>query len=107
MEESLRVWGTDDFPSVFKTELETLRSDVLPIAGAVEEGNRIDDSDLGIIVNQVSDDAQYIYAQVGVFFAQIIECVTCGGGNGLRDEAYCELSVAIRKTTGETVFRLL
>ncbi len=107
LDTSIKTWGTDGFSAVLKAELEELRSDVLPIAHAVEEGNRLDDSDLGIIVNEVTDDAQHIYAKVGVFFAQFLECVTCGGGSGVRDEAYCELLVTIDKSNGRTAFEPL
>lgn len=107
LEKSLHAWGTEDFSPVLRSELEALRGDVLPIAGAIEEGNRLDDSDLGVIVNEVTDDAQHIYARVGVFFAQIIECVTCSGGNGACDEAYCELLVTIDKASGDAEFRPL
>lgn len=101
---SVEAWGTDGFSAALKAELEGLRSDVLPIAHVVEEGNRLDDSDLGVIVNEVADDAQHIHAKVGVFFAQFLECVTCGGGSGVRDEAYCELRVTIDKSSGQATF---
>lgn len=104
---SLNAWGTDAFKTTFKAEMECLRSDVLPIAHAVESGNRIDDSDLGIIVNEVNDDDQNIYAKVGVFFNQIVDCLTCRGGDGMCDEAYCELLVTIDKATGEALFEPL
>ncbi|SCZ52213.1 hypothetical protein [Thiohalomonas denitrificans] len=104
---SIDSWGTERFSAVLKSELEQLRSGVLPIAHAVEKGNRLDESDLGVIINEVSDDEQHIYARVGVFFAQIVECVTCGGGSGARDEAYCELLVTIDKRTGKADFKAL
>ncbi len=104
---SVESWATERFASVLKSELEELRSDVLPIGHAVEEGNRLDESDLGIIINEISDDEQLIYAKVGVFFAQFVECVTCGGGSGTRDEAYCELLVTIEKRTGTADFEAL
>lgn len=104
---SLDAWGTAAFASTLKAELERLRSDVLPIAHAIGAGSRLDDSDLGVIVNEVSDDAERIYARVGVFFAEIVECLTCGGGSGMRDEAYCEVAVTIDKSTGEAHFEAL
>ena len=107
LESSARAWGTDIFAEALKMELERLRSDVLPIAQAVESGNRLDDSDLGIIVNEVKDDDKRIYAKVGVFFNQIVECLTCRGGDGMCDEAYCELLVTLDKATGEAKFEPL
>lgn len=101
---SLDAWGSEAFTTTLKAELERLRSDVLPIAHVIAAGSRLDDSDLGVILNEASDDVHYIHAKVGVFFTEIVECVTCGGGNGMRDEAYCELMVRIDKSTGEARF---
>lgn len=101
------VWGTDAFLTVLKTELERLRSDVLPIGHVVGAGNRLDDSDLGVIINEVHDDETYIYAKVGVFFAEIVDCLTCSGGSGMCDEAYCELRVSIDKASGAARFESL
>jgi hypothetical protein len=104
---SVGAWGTDAFSSALKGEMECLRSDVLPIAHVIGAGNRLDDSDLGIIVNEVHDDAAHIYAKVGVFFAEIVACTTCSGGSGMCDEAYCELAVTIDKATAEAAFEPL
>ena len=104
LNESLSAWNSKAFSTTLKIEMERLRSDVLPIAHVIGEGNRLDDSDLGIIVNEVSDDAGHIHARVGVFFAEIVNCCTCSGGSGMVDEAYCELAVTIDKRTGEAQF---
>lgn len=104
---AVAAWGSDAFSATLKAELERLRGDVLPIGHAVGAGNRLDDSDLGVIVNAVRDDAEHIYARVGVFFAEIIACTTCSGGNGMCDEAYCELLVTIDKASGAARFEPL
>lgn len=104
---AIGAWGSDAFAATLKTELERLRGDVLPIGHVVGAGNRLDDSDLGIIVNEVRDDAEHIYARVGVFFAEIIACTTCSGGSGMCDEAYCELLVTIDKADGAARFEPL
>lgn len=107
LQASLGAWGTDAFSSTLKAELERLRSGVLPIAHVVGADNRLDDSDLGVIVNEVRDDEARIYVKVGVFFAEIIDCLTCSGGSGMCDEAYCELRVTIDKATGAAQFEPL
>lgn len=107
LEKSVAAWGTDAFAATLKTELECLRSDVLPIGHAIGAGNRIDDTDLGVIVNAASADATHIHVSVGVFFAEIVACTTCSGGSGMCDEAYCELRVTIDKATGAARFAAL
>jgi len=104
LEASLNAWGSDRFSATLKSEMERLRGDVLPISHVIEKGNRVDDSDLGIIVNTVSEEPKHIIADVGVFFAQIVTCLTCSGGDGMHDEAYCELRVTIDKASGEAHF---
>lgn len=103
--QSLAAWNTTAFSDSLKAELERLRSDVLPITHAIAEGNRLDDSDLGVIVNEVGEDESHIIAKVGVFFNEIVSCSTCSGGDGMCDEAYCELQVRIDKATGEAGFK--
>ncbi|MFP5381210.1 MAG: hypothetical protein ACLGG4_03005 [Gammaproteobacteria bacterium] len=104
LKKSAAAWGTDAFSSILKSEMECLRGDALPIAHVVGPGNRLDDSDLGVIVNAVSDHDHQIRATVGVFFAEVVACTTCSGGSGMCDEAYCELTVTIDKATGEARF---
>jgi hypothetical protein len=101
---SASAWGTDSFSSTLKAEMERLRNGVLPIAHVIGDGNRLDDSDLGMIVNAVRDDETHIYAKVGVFFTEIVACTTCSGGSGMCDEAYCELTMTIDKATGAALF---
>lgn len=107
LQDALKAWNTDHFATTLKKELEKLRSDVLPIAHVIAQGNKLDDSDLGVIINGVSDTPGQIQVKVGVFFAEVIDCVTCCGGNGMHDEAYCELEVTIDKASGEASFRPL
>lgn len=102
---ALSVWEQDDFSSTLKAEIERLRSDVLPISHVIGEGNLLYEDDLGAIVNEISDDEDYIYAKVGIFFSEIINCSTCSGGNGMVDEAYCELQVSIDKNSAEAHFK--
>lgn len=103
LNKALSAWSNGDFGTALKSEMELLRSDVLPIAHAIDKSNQLDDSDLGVIINEVNDDVDYIYAKVGVFFAEIVNCCTCSG-NGMVDEAYCELQVTINKVSGEANF---
>lgn len=106
MPESLKAWGSEAFATVFKTEFERFRQDVLPLQAAVDRGNRVIDYDLGVTLMKSSEDEQAIHAKVGVFFAEEIRCVSCGEGDPI-DEAYCEMQVSIDKATAEASFELL
>ena len=106
MPNSTRDWNTDLFHQTFKTEMETFRRDVLPLAEVIGEGNTVYDGDLGVTINEVSDDENFIYARVGVFFAEIISCCSCGEGDPV-EEAYCEMNVSIDKATSEATFTVI
>ncbi len=106
MQNSLRDWGNDTFKQTLKSELEGFGREVLPLDEAIERGNRVYDKDLGITVMNVWDDEQQIAARFGVFFAEVISCVSCGEGDPI-DEAYCEMEVHIDKGSGEARFSLL
>lgn len=105
MMNSLRCWNSAAFEQALKEEMEALRGDVLPLAQAVGRGNRVYDNDLGVTLLEAAEFEEYIEARVGVFFAEIISCVSCGEGDPI-DEAYCELEVRIDRQSGEAQFRL-
>ena len=106
MPRALEAWGGEGFKQTLKEELETFRRDVLPLDQAIEQGNRVYDNDLGVTVMRVNDDEEAIYARVGVFFAEVISCVSCGEGDPI-DEAYCEMQVRIDKKSAEASFELV
>ncbi|OOZ38677.1 hypothetical protein BOW53_14620 [Solemya pervernicosa gill symbiont] len=106
MPNARRDWGKEAFSESFKREMECFRKDVLPLAEAIDEGNTVFDNDLGVVINEIGDDEQQIKVRVGVFFAQIVFCVSCGEGPPI-DEAYCEMWVSIDKSTAETQFTLI
>jgi hypothetical protein len=106
MPNSLQAWGSDDFKQVLQKEMETFRRDVLPLDQVIDHGNRVYDNDLGVTVMRVSDDENAIYAKVGVFFAEVISCVSCGEGDPI-DEAYCEMQVTIDKRSAEATFQVV
>lgn len=105
MARTLGSWNTESFKQTLKEEMETLRGGALPLDQAVERGNRVYDHDLGVTVMQVWDDAEAIHARVGVFFAEVISCVSCGEGDPI-DEAYCEMEVSIDKVTAQAQFKV-
>ena len=106
MPNSLRAWKTPQFTQTLKEEMETFRRDVLPLEGLVEKGNALFDDDLGVTVLGVSEGEGFIQAKVGVFFAEIINCVSCGESDPI-DEAYCEMEVRIDKETAEAHFSVI
>lgn len=106
LEKSLCAWGTTEFEQTIKAEIEALRQDVLPLHKVVGVGNRVYDHDLGVALLDAIEDEQTIQARVGIFFAEVISCVSCGEGDPI-DEAYCEMQVIIDKASGAAQFSVL
>jgi hypothetical protein len=103
---SLHAWQTEAFSHTLKSELETLRGDVLPLGEVIGEGNSVLDSDLGVTVLAVAEGDGVIRAEVGVYFAEIVSCCSCGESPPI-DEAYCEMRVSIDKSTAEASFTII
>ncbi len=106
MPNSLRDWNSELFEQTLKVEMEGFRKDVLPLAEVIGEGNTVYDNDLGVTVIDVADDERFIEAKVGVFFAEIVSCCSCGESDPV-DEAYCEMKVKIDKSTAEAEFSVI
>jgi hypothetical protein len=100
---ALRDWNSDAFATSLKSEMECFRRDVLPLQDAIEDLNSVEDSDLGVTFISASDDEDTIHAKVGVYFAEVISCCSCGESSPV-EEAYCEMSVTIDKTSAEATF---
>ena len=106
LEKSLGAWNSKGFEQVIKAEIEALRQDVLPLREVVGAGNRVYDNDLGVALLDAVEEEGTIQARIGVFFAEVITCVSCGEGDPI-DEAYCEMRVSIDKASAEAQFSVI
>jgi len=103
---SLRDWNTDAFEQTLKTEMERFRGGVLPLREAIEDLNSVEDSDLGVTFISAIDGDGAIHAKVGVYFAEVVSCCSCGEDSPI-EEAYCEMDVTIDKSTGDAEFSVV
>lgn len=102
--ESLKAWGSPDFPAVLKGEIERLDSAHLPLQQALTASSYALDGTLSAMIISVTDKPGFILARVGIFFSGIL-----GGCNCADDPTpvepqneYCEALLAIDRTTAET-----
>jgi len=103
LSKTLNSWGSTTFRQTLKQELENLESGVLPLYQATQLGGQVDDSNISVLVNSVSDNAPQIQAKVGIFFHEIMGGCSCGD-EPRSENSYCELLVSINKDTAETKF---
>jgi len=103
LSESLRAWGTDDFPRILKAEIECLPPGTLPLHLGTTQGGMVDDSDITATVIRHTETEGVIEARVGVFFQEIVGGCSCGD-DPLTAHAHCELRVTIERGSGEARF---
>ena len=70
--ESIKYWGSDNFPNVLKIELIELGADNLPLQKAATPGSFVKDSDISVTVLSIHDDEINIKVKVGVMFLEIL-----------------------------------
>jgi hypothetical protein len=107
--ESLHAWGTPQFNTALKRELESLRVEQLPLQQGLVSGSYVLDDKHSVMIISVDEAAVFIRAKVGVFFSGIIAGCSCADDptpvEALNE--YCELWVEIDKRNGEAKISLV
>jgi len=102
----LTHWNTDLFNSSLKSEIQNLKSGVLPLHLATTRGGMVDDSNISASIINSSASKHLIQAKVGVFFNEIIGGCNCHDAPA-SENTYCEILVSIDLHTAETTFSLI
>lgn len=106
---TLSAWGTPDFKDILKKEIEQLGTDQLPLQQALTTGSYALDSKLDAMIIGVSEEAGFIRAKAGIFYAGIIAGCSCADDPTPVNEEneYCVVQLDIDKLTAETTVTLL
>jgi hypothetical protein len=107
--ESLDAWGTPAFRDILKQEIEKLDAGTLPLQQGLSQSSVALDDNLNAIIISVSDDADRICAKAGIYYAGIIAGCSCADDPTPDNQTteYCQVLLAIDKTTAETTVTLL
>lgn len=106
---SLNSWGTTDFTSALKAELESLDADALQLQRGLSHSSYVAGDDFEVMIISVCEAGGVIRARVGVFYSGVISGCSCDNDptpNGKYSE-YCELQVDIDRTTAAARVALL
>lgn len=105
---SLAAWGTPAFAATLKRELAD-RAASLPLQQAVTTSSSALDSGIEAMLITVQEDDRRILARVGVFFSGIVAGCSCADDPTpvAPQPEYCELQLAIDRTTAATDVTLL
>jgi hypothetical protein len=101
--QSLDAWQTGAFEVCLKNEIRCLGAGTLPLHQGTTHGGQVDDSDVDVLVLRSSADDTTLYAEVGVFFHEIVGGCSCGD-EPMAINAYCVIQVGIDKATAEVKF---
>lgn len=107
-EKTLRAWGTPDFNSVLKQEIEQLDAALLPLQQGLSTGNYVADEPFTVTINSVAVRGNMISVKAGVFYGGVIGGCSCIEDTGPASEIneYCEVQLDIDKATGATTVSL-
>lgn len=106
---SLKSWGTPDFEGTLKTEVEQLGTDQLPLQQGLSTSSYALDDKLDARIISVAEEAGFIRAKVGIFYAGLTPGCSCADDPTPVEEQveYCVVQLDIDKTTAETTVALV
>ncbi|HUX63401.1 hypothetical protein [Sulfuricella sp.] len=106
---SLNAWGTPDFEGTLKVEIEQLGAEQLPLQQGLSTSSYALDDKLDVRIIGVTEEAGFIRAKVGIFYAGITPGCSCADDPTPVEEQveYCVVQLDINKITAETTVALL
>ena len=106
---ALSAWGTPEFESVLKKEIEQMDAGQLPLQQGLSTGSYAIDGKFNAMIISVSEDAGSIRVKAGIFYSGIIAGCSCADDpTPVNDESeYCVVQLDINKLTAETTIALL
>jgi hypothetical protein len=106
---SLDAWGTSNFKSVMKAEIEHLNAQFLPLQAGLSLGSYVSDGQFTAMILGVSEEAGIISAKAGIFYSSFIAGCNCADDPTPVDAQteYCEIQFTINRETAEATVKLL
>lgn len=108
-DKALRAWGTANFNTVLKQEIERLDPDLLPLQQGLARSSHVAARRPSAMILSAAADDRCIRARAGIFYAGIIAGCSCADDPTPVDEIdeYCEIGVDIDRHTAEATITLL
>jgi len=109
LSKTLNAWGTPEFDTIFKSEIEQLDARQLPLQQALTTASYALNSKPNVMIIGISEDPDSIYVKTGIFYSGIIAGCSCADDPTPVDATneYCTLQFDIDKATAETSVTLL
>lgn len=109
LSQTIQAWGTTEFHTTLKTEIENLSRDVLPLQQGLSRSSHVANTQHTAILLSVSDDDHSILVRLGICYAGIIAGCSCADDPTPLNEnpEYCVIQLNIDKLTGHTSVQLI
>ena len=106
---ALEAWGTPVFEDVLKDEIAKTDTALLPLQEGLAQSSHVSESDISVVILDVTETSKCIRAKTGIIYAGIIAGSCCEDDPTPMSEQteYCEVQLDINKTTAETTVTLL
>lgn len=101
---SLKAWGTADFRTTLKNDLECLSVDQLPLQQGLSVSSYVADKPFTVIVLDATEQAEYILVKTTVLYSGVIAGCNCADDPTPVEEQneHCELLFEIDKCSAAT-----
>jgi hypothetical protein len=109
LEKTAAAWQTADFEEVFKSEVEQLGVEQLPLQQALSQGSYASDKHLKVLLINASAGQEIIQVKAGIFYTGVLPGCACADDPAPDNEytEYCEVLFAINQQTAESTVSLL
>ena len=106
---SLEAWGTSDFENTLQKEIKEIKKEQLPLQQGLAQSSYVSDSDISVLILNVSETVTDIRVKTGIYYAGVIAGSCCADDPTPIDEQneYCEVQFNINKLSAETTVALL
>ncbi len=106
---TLNKWGTPDFKTAIKLEIEKLSCDELPLQQGLTSGSYALENDLEAMILHMQESETSIQVKAGIFYKAIIAGCSCSDDPTPIDECneYCEVMIEINRESAEMTIKHL
>lgn len=109
LKSSLRAWNTNNFIDIFKNEISSLDTNLLPLQQGLSSSSYAVEDNVSISVLKVDNDDNNIHVKAGLFYTGIIAGCNCADDPSPVNEnnEYCEVLFTINRKTAETAVTII
>ena len=109
LDKALRAWGSPDFKTILKHDIESMDAEQLPLQQGLTTGNYAISNQLTVMINSISEAENHIRVTAGIFYKSVIGGCSCADDPTFINEnnEYCEVRLDIDKASAATAVSLV